>query len=36
PEGRACTFAEMTLAEKNTLSHRGRALQKLAAFLVME
>ncbi|MFM9005664.1 MAG: RdgB/HAM1 family non-canonical purine NTP pyrophosphatase [Flavobacteriales bacterium] len=36
PEGRASTFAEMTLSEKNMLSHRGRALQKLAAFLVME
>lgn len=27
------TFAEMTAAEKNTLSHRGRAVEKLQAFL---
>ncbi len=30
PEGRGLTFAEMTAAEKNAISHRGRAL---AAFL---
>jgi XTP/dITP diphosphohydrolase len=30
PEGRGRTFAEMTAAEKNAISHRGRAL---AAFL---
>ncbi|MBL0743424.1 RdgB/HAM1 family non-canonical purine NTP pyrophosphatase [Chryseolinea lacunae] len=33
PEGHTVTFAEMTMSEKNTLSHRARALQKLQAFL---
>lgn len=33
PEDRGQTFAEMTLEEKNTLSHRGRATAHLAAFL---
>lgn len=33
PEGHAVTFAEMTMSEKNMLSHRARALQKLQAFL---
>ena len=33
PAGQAQTFAEMTLAEKNTLSHRSRAVAQLAAFL---
>lgn len=33
PEGETKTFAEMTLAEKNTISHRGRALEKLSKFL---
>lgn len=33
PEGRGKTFAEMDLAEKNTLSHRARAFAKLAEFL---
>ena len=27
------TYAEMTPAEKNALSHRGRAVRKLAEFL---
>lgn len=31
PEGHARTFAEMTLAEKNALSHRARALAAFAA-----
>ncbi|MCB2376049.1 non-canonical purine NTP diphosphatase [Hymenobacter sp. BT635] len=33
PEGHTVTFAEMTLAEKNTLSHRARAVGKLVDFL---
>lgn len=32
PEGYKCTFAEMTLNEKNNLSHRTRALQKMVDF----
>lgn len=34
PEGRTRTFAEMDLSEKNSLSHRARALEKLRAFLL--
>ena len=33
PEGHDCSFAEMTAAEKNAISHRGRAVAKLEAFL---
>lgn len=33
PEGKTCTFAEMLLAEKNTISHRARAFEKLREFL---
>jgi len=33
PEGYDITFAEMTLDEKNRISHRARALEKLIAFL---
>lgn len=33
PEGSAKTFAEMTLAEKNRVSHRARAVDALLAFL---
>lgn len=33
PEGRNKTFAEMSLPEKNTLSHRARAFEKLREFL---
>ncbi|HLN54792.1 MAG TPA: RdgB/HAM1 family non-canonical purine NTP pyrophosphatase, partial [Bacteroidales bacterium] len=33
PEGRIKTFAEMSLEEKNTLSHRARAFEKLRGFL---
>jgi len=33
PEGFDRTFAEMTAAEKDALSHRGKALEKLAEFL---
>ncbi len=33
PDGYTRTFAEMTGAEKDCLSHRGKALEKLAKFL---
>ena len=33
PEGHAQTFAEMTLEQKNTMSHRARAVEQLVAFL---
>ena len=33
PEGHDCTFAEMSEAEKNAISHRGRALQELVKCL---
>jgi len=33
PDGFDKTFAEMDAEEKNSISHRGRAIQKLAAFL---
>jgi XTP/dITP diphosphohydrolase len=33
PRGSARTFAEMTLAQKNGLSHRARAFRKAAVFL---
>ena len=33
PDGYDRCFAEMTAAEKNAISHRGRATQKLAEFL---
>lgn len=33
PEGKNLTFAEMELAEKNTISHRARAFEKLREFL---
>ena len=33
PEGFETTFAEMTSEAKNNISHRGRAVQKLATFL---
>ncbi len=33
PEGQEKTFAEMTLEEKNKISHRRQALQKLKEFL---
>ena len=34
PEGKKQTFAEMSLDEKNTISHRARAFEKLKEFLV--
>lgn len=33
PEGHSESFAEMSAEEKNTISHRGRAVRKLAEFL---
>jgi XTP/dITP diphosphohydrolase len=33
PENCGRTFAEMTMEEKNKMSHRGRALEKMVAFL---
>ena len=33
PDGYSTTFAEMPAAAKNAISHRGRAVAKLAAFL---
>ncbi|HEX7367489.1 MAG TPA: non-canonical purine NTP diphosphatase [Pelobium sp.] len=33
PEGYDITFAEMSLEEKNIISHRGRAMEKLINFL---
>lgn len=33
PNGSDLSFAEMTLGQKNTVSHRARAFQKLCAFL---
>jgi XTP/dITP diphosphohydrolase len=33
PEGKTRTFAEMELSEKNTISHRARAFEKLKEFL---
>jgi XTP/dITP diphosphohydrolase len=34
PDGKTCTFAEMGLSEKNTISHRALAFEKLKKFLV--
>lgn len=33
PEGSDLTFAQMPAAQKNSISHRGRAMQQLVAFL---
>lgn len=33
PDGYDCTFAEMSAEQKNAISHRGRAVQRLVAFL---
>lgn len=33
PDGFDCTFAQMGAAEKNAISHRGRAVARLAEFL---
>ncbi len=34
PKGSELTFAEMTLAQKNSMSHRGQAVRKLTDFLL--
>jgi XTP/dITP diphosphohydrolase len=34
PNGKTSTFAEMELTEKNTVSHRARAFEKLKDFLI--
>lgn len=34
PDGYHITFAEMSMEEKNTISHRGKAVQKLVEWLV--
>jgi XTP/dITP diphosphohydrolase len=34
PDGKTSTFAEMELSEKNTVSHRARAFEKLREFLL--
>ena len=33
PEGYATTFAQLSLEEKGTISHRGKATEQLIAFL---
>ena len=33
PEGYASSFAEMTMDEKNAISHRGKSVRKLVAYL---
>ena len=33
PDGYEKTFAELSLEEKNSISHRGRAMEKLVDFL---
>lgn len=33
PDGYNCTFAELDMAEKNRISHRGKAMQQLVDFL---
>lgn len=35
PEGHARTFAQMSASEKDSMSHRGRALKKLREYLVV-
>lgn len=34
PDGYDCTFAEMTLTDKNRISHRAIAVEKLVGFLI--
>ena len=36
PDGELCSFAEMDLEKKNSISHRGRAVEKLIRFLKSE
>ncbi len=33
PDGYDCSFSELTMEEKNSISHRGRAVEKLIQFL---
>jgi XTP/dITP diphosphohydrolase len=33
PQGYSCTIAEISLDEKNTISHRGKAMRALAQYL---
>ena len=33
PDGYDITFAEMTMEEKNSISHRARAMEQMVAFL---
>ena len=33
PDGYSCSFAEMAAEEKNRISHRGKAVEKLVAYL---
>jgi XTP/dITP diphosphohydrolase len=33
PDGYGVTFAEMSVSQKNVISHRGKAIQKLVEFL---
>ena len=35
PDGKTKTFAEMNLIEKNSISHRARAFEKLREFLIL-
>jgi XTP/dITP diphosphohydrolase len=36
PEDSGITFAEMSMEEKNTMSHRARALEKMNHFLIKD
>ena len=36
PEGYSITFAEMDMAEKNSISHRAKAITKLVTFLTAQ
>lgn len=36
PEGKDCTYSELTAREKNLISHRGKALRKLKELLYQE
>ena len=35
PKGSEKTYAEMTIEEKNKISHRARAIKKLKKFLIL-
>jgi XTP/dITP diphosphohydrolase len=36
PDGYECTFAEMSMADKNAISHRGQAVRALVEYLTRE